>query len=322
MILAMVLIGVGLVSAAVLGYHWSCPWPRADGTVCSAIANSPPWTLLTSVGSAPALILLWLWRTNHKDQDIGIARREERSRRFLEGTKLLSSDQAQSRFGAIYSLQTLARESNEDVQCIVDTLCAFIRIRSQDMATEPQAIPELSSPAIDKAEQSEVQVALWIVVRLNAARCKIDLRGASLRGISFELGSICYADFSNADLSDANLADVDFCGTWFTGADLSRASFCRSNLSKVGFDHANLSNAIFLQTNLSGAVLTHANLTKANLCDANLSGTVLSTAILEGVVMRDACYDTQTRFPSDFDAVAAGMIPRDIAEQPELKLKV
>src|SRR5664279_3093405 len=92
-ILASVLLGAGLVLVLSLVYRLACPWPRAEGSVCSAIAKNPPWTLLTSIGSAPALILLWLWRTVHKDEDLAKREREIRQRDAeLEVTRQQAED--------------------------------------------------------------------------------------------------------------------------------------------------------------------------------------------------------------------------------------
>lgn len=95
------------------------------------------------------------------------------------------------------------------------------------------------------------------------------------------------ADLQGAQLGRADLFHADLVGADLRGADLGEALLSAANLS---------------QADLTGANLAFADLTEANLCGADLSEANLFRADLRG-----ALYDVQTRFPSDFDPVAAGL---------------
>ena len=71
-------IGGFLGFVAVNVYAVECP-PSAKDPICVATRESFPWTALSGLIAAPALILTWYWRTTHKKADI----RNVRSPRIL-----------------------------------------------------------------------------------------------------------------------------------------------------------------------------------------------------------------------------------------------
>jgi hypothetical protein len=91
-------LGVALVGGVLWVYAYLCPEilacpsdPRDDGSICLFIARSPPWTMLTGLASAPALVVLWMLRTKHKREEISNANQQQISNRFAEAVKLLAN---------------------------------------------------------------------------------------------------------------------------------------------------------------------------------------------------------------------------------------
>jgi hypothetical protein len=120
-----VAIGIGFVVVIPIKFQTFCTFEPFCRGVRDAATKSPPWTLLTSLAAAPALLLTWFWRTVQKDKDVAqkehelaIGKREERSNRFFESIKLLADNHVQIQLGAIYSLESLATDAKEEQERI------------------------------------------------------------------------------------------------------------------------------------------------------------------------------------------------------------
>ena len=61
------------------------------------------------------------------------------------------------------------------------------------------------------------------------------------------------------------------------------------------------------EANMQNTNLANAQLIKANLRAANLTGADLREANLQGADLREASYNSDTKFPDDFDPEASGM---------------
>lgn len=226
-----VVLGIALAGVVVFAFWYIC-WPLTGGkNVCRAIAQSPPWTLLTSLAAAPSLIAVWLWRTQAKDQelrnkghDIAQAKREERSRRFFDAIRLLSDDKTEARLGAIYSLESLAVDAPEELPRVVATLCAFVR-GFGDKESERRTKVDLQAAFEQAAKLST----------LHDACHPLDFRNARLADIDAESMSLVRANFKGALLSRSS----------FRGANLSLADFRESQVRGTDFESAILTSADF-----------------------------------------------------------------------------
>ena len=103
--------------------------------------------------------------------------------------------------------------------------------------------------------------------------------------------------FSESTLSNSTIANVDL-----TASSLFRTNFDKSILNNVKFNYSNLIGANFRNATIGrGVSFKGANLTDANFADAkiqgkiDLSGADLTGAILDGVDLRDAIVDSQTK---------------------------
>jgi hypothetical protein len=251
-----IVLGIILVGLACLLHRSVChSWQVDSGGFCGAVARTPPWTLLTSIASAPALTLLWLWRTLHKDQEIAqkqreleLSQQEKRASHFAEAVRLLAAERMESRLGAIYSLESLALVAEEQRSCVVETLCAFLRVHGT-------RAPDLRMEWLGDWKQPEdVQAAFTVVGRLPRKQ-PLDLRRAQLPCIEGVT-----ANLEKALLLDANLAGACLYDANLTGALLSRSNLIRAYLSSAKLD---------------GATLDNADVRGADLHNASLGGTLL-----------------------------------------------
>lgn len=106
-------------------------------------------------------------------------------------------------------------------------------------------------------------------------------------------------DLSGADLAGASFADCDL-----TGAHLRKANLRGVILDRATLVHADLSAADLRGTSLDGADLADCDLTRADLRGADLGG----VRNVSACALRNATFDSSTRWPRGFDARSAGAI--------------
>ncbi len=149
-----------------------------------------------------------------------------------------------------------------------------------------------------------------------------------------EDGSFIGADLMRANLAGAHLADANLKGAVLLGANLAGVFLWEANLAGAELEIANLIRADLVEANLTGAELVEANLAGANLSGTNLTGANLSGANLTGASLSGAnligvdlwaakiegvLYNSYTKWPDDFDPIAAGAINSDEMSEQERK---
>jgi hypothetical protein len=184
---------------------------------------------------------------------------------FTRAVDQLGSDKLETRLGAIYALERIARESKADHWPIMETLTAYVRERSRWI--EPSQAAEGISKQLEWLDDiqpaTDVHAVLTVIGRRRrefetAGQC-LNLNGADLRGY----------DLRGAHLERALL----------TGAHLGRARLC--------------------QTHLEGAVLAGARLRWAEFQLAYLNGANLLSTDLTQDQFDSAIKDANTKVPRD-----------------------
>lgn len=150
-------------------------------------------------------------------------------------------------------------------------------------------ITNVDSSVIDDKIQS-IKKDICDEIVLNEEMIKLDSKNISLRDktLKFPVSLLQYVQFQEANLSGVVLEDADLSG---------------ANLSNV-----NLRGAFLLSANLRGVDLQYANLRNADLSKAHLEGADLRKAFWEGADFSNVVYDTNTKWPEDFDPVSAGAL--------------
>jgi hypothetical protein len=179
----------------------------------------------------------------------------------------------ETRIGAIYSLERLARDSDKDRQVIFEILAGYIRQnakREPDLQKDYMAIREVTSLRVD------IQAVLTTVARREHPYTRRDQR-LNLHGVAIRSGEMIRAHLEGVDLRSANLDRIILTGaslgprshligleleTRLEEAWLRRASLAFADLTRAHLDNADLEEAD----------LAHANLEQADLWGANLSG--------------------------------------------------
>lgn len=187
---------------------------------------------------------------------------------FHQAIEQLGSNQAETRLGAIYTLEQIAKDVPAKQWTIVEILAAFIR----------ENAPVFNSNSDEEEEEgisllaTDIQAALTAIARRDVSKepekQKLDLR---------------YINISNADLTEGNLEGADF-----TGADLRGVIFYGAKLKAVDFSGVNLQEAVMYEADLHEALFYEANLQMAILRKANLNNAVFYGADLQSATLYDA----------------------------------
>lgn len=110
-----------------------------------------------------------------------------------------------------------------------------------------------------------------------------------------------------SDLRKAHLVHRELRGANFKNADLTGASLQGCDLRAADISGATLTGTILYSTDLRGANITKAKLKSCNLMQARLEGADLTGAEIVDCTLL-ATFDESTKWPSGFDAVAAGAV--------------
>lgn len=273
------------------------------------LQNQVRTTLLQAIGG---IVLVWgayaTWRQlqlgrrqfdhslESNTAQLRLAQERQITEQFGKAVEQLGHDTPRVRVGALYALEQLAKTAPTVRAATYELLTAFIRAGSPWLTHDPDSLtaidpnpePEHTSPATQlllNIRKPDIQAAIAVLARRTPAENEaIDLQGVDLAGAYLIRAKLARSDFGRSMLAWAVLDD----------ADLSNA-----NLSRVSLYRAHLWN-----TDLTGATLLHTDLRKADLRGADLSRTNLANANLTG-----ATCDAATRWPEDFDPLAAGIDP-------------
>ncbi len=299
-IASMVMLGIALLGGVLVQYSICCG-SSCKAWWCEHVNNNPPWTLLTALVTAPALIMTWVWREGHKREDLRIATEGQVTERFTRAIEQLGHAEIAIRLGGIYALERIAKDSPRDHWPIMETLTAFVRQRAPLLLDrreepEPEDAEEVTSHSDLDADASapmrttkpsiDIQAALSVVGRRDGHN---DLKGArlSLRETALEGADLGDAQFAGFDLSWASLRRADLrhavlAGAILTNTDLVRAQLFGANLRGALGPEVRLTRANLVDADLSGASLPWARLERADLMKAHLNEARLPGADLAG----------------------------------------
>jgi len=169
--------GLALAVGAVWLYLVACP---PESKVCEPLRTSPPWALLSALAAMPAVLLTWIWRTAHKEQDLELAQASLANERFVAAVGLLNSKEIDAQLGGIYALEGIARDSPVDAGPVTELLAAFVR--RQVIQGEPdEHNPYDEPPQLGLGPQTALTV-LGRLPTLGREHTPIDLSNTDLRG--------------------------------------------------------------------------------------------------------------------------------------------
>jgi hypothetical protein len=228
-------------------YHGDRERSITSGNNYAKLVDDYRKTLVQIIGGAFLLYTLYLTQRRTKateetlrvsQKTLKVTRETQVTDRFTKAiTQLGAADsqgrkQLEIRFGGIYALERVARDSEHDHWPIMEILTAYVRentrwVEPKDPPSEvlnPDEIPELAK---------DIQAIMTVIGRREHERDKgrLDLSGVDLRRALMSSANLSRADLSRANLSKADLSGAKLSGASLFGADLDGANLSGARLS-------------------------------------------------------------------------------------------
>ncbi|MBD2247558.1 pentapeptide repeat-containing protein [Nostoc sp. FACHB-888] len=224
-----------------------------------------------------------------------IADDKQITERFAKAIEQLGNDKIETRLGAIYTLERIAKDSPKDHWTIMEIVTAFVRENAplknkKEEKTENTETLINNSLNVQKPEEikqqpkirTDIQAALTVIGRRNyeyeQGNQRLDLSNIDIRDANLIKANLERVDFIGSNLEGALLREARLQNAYFNGASLQWAVISETNLQKVDLSGANLQQANLYRANLQRSFLQGANLYMTNLSEAKLQGANLKAA--------------------------------------------
>jgi uncharacterized protein YjbI with pentapeptide repeats len=232
-----------------------------------------------------------------------ITREGQITDRYNDAIKNLGDGSVDVRYGGIYALQRIMKDSTRDQPSVLSVLSAYVRVHASAAKGD-------GPDSVSGKPSNDVVAALTVLGHRNPGHDgagQLDLTGAQLSEVRLKGADLDAADLSGADLSGTHLESVGLAGADLHDADLRGADLggglnVASPLPRVLVErilraapshaadlrHADLRGADLRDADLTGALLGGADLGEARLGGASLAGTDLSNMDLSERDLREA----------------------------------
>ncbi|MDP8225978.1 MAG: pentapeptide repeat-containing protein [Candidatus Lernaella stagnicola] len=261
--------GLAAVYGAIAWINYHClPCEYNNPGICALIAKSPPWTLLTALGTVFAVLLTWYIRSVHRHQELDKREREliERRRenahrekefvtrceegkerlfneRYARAIELLGNDDIDVKLGAVYALDRLAGDSEKDRATIINYFMALARriapaevhIEQDGETGERKNIKDRSTPL-----DGPTKVLLQVIIN-------------SIGKYFSDVAEEQRPKFQNIDLRGMRFIRMNLEGVRFTECLLDNAIFHFTNLDRGEFRHIDFGSSTISSSSLRKA---------------------------------------------------------------------
>ena len=247
-------------------------------------------------GAVAWLSLLWGQQNISESQRIAAEGQiTDRFRNAVDQLGATGNDRQKAfeiRLGGIYSLERIARDSENDRKSVVEILAAYIRHNAPLGATSPTCLP------------TDVQTALTVLGRMYSLEECADPESARIwDGPDLSGTDLTGARLRNAVLPWVNLSDAKLTGAQMENIVLHNSRLESTNLEGAKMDHAYLQRAVLNDANLTtaflhAATLRSAKLLRTNFTEARIAGAdFTSTQHLTQEQVNSAYGDANTKLP-------------------------
>jgi uncharacterized protein YjbI with pentapeptide repeats len=262
------------------------------------LENEARKTIAQIIGGAA--ILFGVYTALQTSQLTEISREGAITDRFTHALEQLGNDKTETRLGAIYALERVAKESHSSHWSVMQTLTGFIQERahwSESGSADPPGPARDIQAALDVLGRrcgypSQVPAPNDLIGCLQPIQESpeqvlnldyTDLRQKELRNRHLE-----FAHLIGANLEKAYLAEIHLERALLYGAHLEGAALGRAHLEGAELVGAHLERADLRGAHLEPAYLRKAQPEPAHLEGADLRGAHLEGADLEGADLKGA----------------------------------
>jgi hypothetical protein len=206
------------------------------------------------------------------------------SEHMMKAFEQLSGDNPSCRLGAIYTLERLAAESEDDRNTITKVLTMYLVSTSKFSYDEyleglginkEERLNEISPSVMEKMKYALPESKRKWPTTPTDKEAIINILGSGLR-VGSE--STQYLDFRGVNLQYVSVIDLDFSGCSFRYSDLTGMKGAGVNYQSTDLTFTLLIGADLHNANLKYSALCYAEMKGANLENANLEFTTLSGA--------------------------------------------
>lgn len=107
--------------------------------------------------------------------------------------------------------------------------------------------------------------------------------------------------FLNQSLKNLSFLKFKYKNSVFENCKIEKCNFWESSLVNSKFKNTIIKNSIFTDSNLSKSVFLNSTIRNTNFSHSNLLGADFSSSKLININLRDAVYDKNTKWPTDFN---------------------
>jgi len=273
------------------------------------------------------IVICTLYNANETNN---LTRKGQLDNRFIEASKLLSSENNFENISGVYTLNRIAKEASTDESqkgysvLIKEILFTFLRENSDPILKDDilikvqcrkkkfvfqQIIKLLFDKENDFYMSSDRDLSSCCFSELSLENFNFngfvlvssDFSDSNLEKSTFDnstlLGSIMVScNLKSASLKNVELDLVNLEQAYLSNANLSNSDLYQANMNSVILDSANLSNSNLIRADLRNASIRKVNLSNTNFSFADLRGADFSDAILSNTDFSYAIIDKTTNF--------------------------
>jgi uncharacterized protein YjbI with pentapeptide repeats len=242
-------------------------------------------------GVAIAIGIYYTWRRiTIAEEDLKSTKEGQITERFTRAIDQLGAvdkdgnPAIEIRLGAIYALERIADESDQDYWAIIEILTAYVRknspyekIKGKEIDYNPfHNVINKKEESIVEKKPFDIQAILTVIGR---------------RKYSPYSGETEYLDLSKTNLSGYNLTGANLKQADLQEANLQEINLCYANLKGAYLNYANIQGASLHFVNLSGAFLKRVKLQWADFWLADLENANLQEADLKNAFLHEVNFE-------------------------------
>lgn len=226
---------------------------------------------------------------NQKQTQLGLT-----AERFYRACEQLGNPSRHVRLGALYALESIAKDSDRDFDQVVSVISAYVReeARKDESASYDYVRAEPGTAQSSRCPE-DIQAALTILGRRRTIRDQddgppLDLSNTVLSGARLRDANLQKAIFDNSVMHNVRIHDCNFARAQFKHADVRGSEFYSTDLRQTNFVSANLEDALLWFTprreTEDEPMFHHVVLLKANLTNT----TILTNDLFQVIGLRHA----------------------------------
>ncbi|MEM1218713.1 MAG: pentapeptide repeat-containing protein, partial [Bacteroidota bacterium] len=229
-------------------------------------------------GFAIAATLVFNYRRSAAmEKTVKISEAGQVTDRFAKAIELLGNDSIESKIGAIYALEKIAKDSYSYHWNIMEILAAFIRSNSP---TEAYRSNGVNYDYFKEAVTSALIVIARRNILLDEKGKKLDISKVSLSGLKIDKGDFTNLNFSFCDIYQVSFQSCNFMDMTFRNCDLSTcrfsgSTFKNSTFSGVGMRFCRMDKVVyedvsFLDIFIESTIIKQATFIRPEFVDSTL----------------------------------------------------